>query len=85
MSTKRPPDFARLINNCIIIYNNNSGKTVKTVYIPIILLPNILWHCFDAAFLLKSLKSTAAYSIIDVKQWGQIDNSGEIAVSWHGV
>jgi len=25
MSTKWPPDVARLINNCIIIYNNNSG------------------------------------------------------------
>ena len=40
--------------------------TVKTVYIPIILLPNILWHYFDAAFLLEPLKSTAAYSVIDV-------------------
>ena len=39
--------------------------TVKTVYITIILLPNILWHYFDAAFLLKPLKSTAAYSVID--------------------
>jgi len=36
-STNWPPDFARLINTCIIIYNNNSGMTVKTVYIPIIL------------------------------------------------
>jgi len=27
--------------------------TVKTVYIPIILLPNILWHYFNAAFLFK--------------------------------
>ena len=41
-STKWPPDFARLINNCIIIYNNNSGMTAKTMYITIILLPNIL-------------------------------------------
>jgi len=65
-STKWPPDFARLINNRNIIYNNNSGMTVKTVYITIILLPNILWHYFDAAFLLKPLKSTAAYSVIDV-------------------
>ena len=40
--------------------------TVKTVYIPIILLPNILWHYVDAAFLLEPLKSTAAYSVIDV-------------------
>jgi len=54
-STKWPPEFARLINNCIIIYNNNSGMTVKTVYISIILLPNILWHYFDVAFLLKPL------------------------------
>ena len=58
--------FARLINNCIIIYNNNSGKTFKIVYIPIILLPNIIWQYFDAAFLLKPLKSTVAYSVIDV-------------------
>jgi len=63
---KMAPDITRLINNCIIIYNNNSGMTVKTVYIPMILLPNILWHYFDAAFLLKPLKSTAAYSVIDV-------------------
>ena len=36
--------MARLINNCIIIYNNNSAMTVKTVYmyIPNILLPNVL-------------------------------------------
>ena len=40
--------------------------TIKTVYIPIILLPNILWYYFDAAFLLEPLKSTAAYSVIDV-------------------
>ena len=66
MSTKWPPDYARLINNCVIIYNNNSGMTVKNVYIPIILLPNIVRHYFDAAFLLKPLKSTAAYSVIDV-------------------
>ena len=58
-STKWPPDLAWLINNCIIIFNNNSGMTIKTVYIPIILLPNILWHYFDAAFLLKPLKSTS--------------------------
>ena len=38
-STKRPPDFARLINNFIIIYHNYSGMTVKAVYIPII-IPN---------------------------------------------
>jgi len=36
------------------------------VYIPIILLTNILYHYFDEAFLLKPLKSTTAYSIIDV-------------------
>ena len=66
MSTKWPPDFARLINNCIIIYNNNSGMTVKTVYIQTNVLPNILWHYCDAAFLLKPFKSTAAYSVIDV-------------------
>ena len=63
---KMATNFARLINNCIIIFNNNSEMTVKTVYIPIILLPNILWHYFNAAFLLKPLKSTAAYSVIDV-------------------
>ena len=40
--------------------------TVKTVYIPMILLPNILWHYFDTAFLFKPLKSTAAYSVIDI-------------------
>ena len=40
--------------------------TVKTVYIPIDLLPNILRHYLDAAFLLKPLKSTAAYLVIDV-------------------
>jgi len=60
------PDLAWLINSCIIIYNNNSGMTVKTVYIPIILLSSILWHYFDAACLLKTLKSTTAYSVIDV-------------------
>jgi len=65
-STKWPPDFARLINNCIIIYKNNSGMTVQPVYIPIILLPNILWQYFDVAFFLKRLKSTAANSVIDV-------------------
>ena len=65
-STQWRPDFARLINNCIIIYNKNSGMTVKTVYIPICLLPNILWHYFDAAFLLKPHKLTAAYLVIDV-------------------
>ena len=65
-STKWPSGFAQLINNCIIVYNNNSWMTVKTVYIPIILLPNILLHYFDAAFLLKPLKSTAAYSVTDV-------------------
>ena len=31
-----------------------------------ILLPNILGHYFDTAFLLKPLKSIAAYSFIDV-------------------
>jgi len=41
-STKWLPDFTQLINYCIIIYNNNSGMTVKTVYIQINLLPNIL-------------------------------------------
>ena len=66
MSTKWPPEYARFINNCVIIYNNNFGMTVKNVYIPIILLPNIVRHYFDAAFLLKPLKSTAAYSVIDV-------------------
>jgi len=50
----------------IIIYKTNSGMMVKTLYIPIILVPNILWHYFDAAFLLKTLKSTAAYSVINV-------------------
>ena len=40
--------------------------TVKTVYIPIILIPKILLHYFDAAFLFKTLKSTAAHSVIDV-------------------
>ena len=40
--------------------------TVKTVYIPMILLLNIRLYHFDAAFLLKPLKSTAAYSVIDV-------------------
>jgi len=40
--------------------------TVTIVYIPTILLANILWHYFDAVFLLKPLKSTAAYSVIDV-------------------
>ena len=40
--------------------------TVKTVYIPIILIPKILSHYFDAAFLFKTLKSTAAHSVIDV-------------------
>ena len=51
--------------------------TVKTVYIPIILLPNILRHYFDAAFLLKPLKSTAAYWLFGhrCKQWSQNDNS----------
>ena len=34
--------FSRLINSCMIIYNNNSGMTIKTVYIPILLPPNIL-------------------------------------------
>ena len=63
---KIAPDITWLINNCIIIYNNNSGMTVKTVYIPILLLRNILCHYFDAAFLLEPLKSTAAYSVIDV-------------------
>ena len=67
-STKWPPDFARLINHCIIIYNNNSGMTVKPVYIQIILLPNILWHFVDAAFLIKPLESTAAYSVFDVNK-----------------
>ena len=61
MSKIRPPEFARLINDCIIIYNNHSGMTVKTVYISIILLPNIPWNQFDAAFLPTRLKSTAAY------------------------
>ena len=58
--------FCSVIQLCIIIYNNNSGMTVKSVYIPISLLQNILWHYFDAALLLKPLKSTAAYSVIDV-------------------
>ena len=40
--------------------------TFKTVYIPIMLLLNILWHYFDAAFLVNPLKSTEAYSVIDV-------------------
>ena len=40
--TKWPPDFARLNNNFIIIYNNYFGMTVKTEYIPNILVPNIL-------------------------------------------
>ena len=40
--------------------------TVKPVYIPTILLPHIVCHYVDAAFLLKPLKSTAPYSVIDV-------------------
>ena len=40
--------------------------TVKTVYIPTCLLPNILGHYFDEAFLLKPLKSIDPYSAIDV-------------------
>ena len=40
--------------------------TVKTVYIPISVLPNILLHYFDKAFLLNLLKSTTAYSVIDI-------------------
>ena len=40
--------------------------TVETLYVPIILHPNILWHYLDAAFLLKPLKSTSAYSVIGV-------------------
>jgi len=63
---KWPPDFTRLNNNFIIIYHTYFGVTVKTEYIPIILFPNILWHYFDAAFLLQTLKSTAAYLVIDV-------------------
>ena len=58
--------FDRLTHNCIIIYTNNAGMTVKNVYIPTILLPNILWQYFDAVFRLNPLKSTAAYSGIDV-------------------
>ena len=50
----------------IIIYHNNSGMMVKTVYIPINLVPNILWHYFDAAFLFRTLKSTSAHSVINV-------------------
>jgi len=38
--------------------------TIKTEYIPIILVPNILCHYFHASFLLQTLKSTAAYSVI---------------------
>jgi len=40
--------------------------TVETVYIPTIVLPNILGHYFDATFLLRPLKSTASYSVIHV-------------------
>ena len=65
-STKWPPAFARLVNNCIVIYSNNSWDTVKTVYIPISLIPQILWHYFDGAFLLKPLKLKVAHSVIDV-------------------
>ena len=65
-ATKWPPDFARLNSNCIIIYYNYFGMTVTTDYIPNILVPNILWHYFDAAFLLQTLKLTTAYSVIDV-------------------
>ena len=72
-STKRPPDFARLINNFIIIYHNYSGMTVKTVYIPIILVHNILWHYFDPAIF--SSKLLNQQQPIWCKQWGQIDNS----------
>ena len=64
-STKWPPDFARLNNNFIIIYHYYFGMTFKTEYIPITLVSNILWHYFDAVFLLQNLKSTAAYSVID--------------------
>jgi len=64
-STQWPPYFARFINNCIIIYNNNSVMTVKTVYIPIILLPNtsdtMLMQHFSS-----NLKSTAAHLVINV-------------------
>jgi len=35
------------------------------MYIPIILVPNILYYFYEA-FLLKTLKSTTAYSVIDV-------------------
>ena len=65
-STKWQPDLSRLMNNCNIIYNNYSGMSVNTVIIPIILFPNILWHYFDAALLLKPLISTAACLVIDV-------------------
>ena len=65
-STKWSPYFARLTNNCNIIYTNNSGMTVKTVYISTISLPNILWHYCVAVFRLNPLKSTAAYSGINV-------------------
>ena len=36
-------EISWLINNYIIIYHNNSGITVETVYIPISLVLNILY------------------------------------------
>ena len=72
-ATQWPPYFDWLNNNFIIIYHTYSGMTVKTEYIPTILVLNNLWHYFDAAFLFKTLKSTEINN--SYKQWGQIDNS----------
>ena len=49
--------------------------TVKTVCIPISLLPNNLWHYFNAAFLREPLKSTAVYWVIDVNNEVKLTNS----------
>ena len=56
--------------------------TVKTVYIPNYFTPkiNILWQYFDEAFLLKPLKSTAEYSVIDVNNEVKLTETGKSAI-----
>ena len=56
------------------------GWRLKLYTNQIILLPNILWQYFDEAFLLKPLKSTAEYSVIDVNNEVKLTETGKSAI-----
>jgi len=81
-STKWPPDFARLNNNFISIYHNYFGMSLNWIHTNYF-SPKYPLKYFDAAFLLQTLKSTAAYSVIDVNNEPEVKLTIQKLASLH--